>query len=121
MSIRILIVIAAIVGFVLFAQMPVSRSLAAASQGASSAPAGHDHQTGKPMSMPDMQKMHETMIADMKAEQQKLDELVKKMNSAKGDARVDAIAAIVTQLVERHRAMGEHMNMMHQHMMKMGK
>lgn len=119
MSTRFLTVIIATIAMALFAQVSGGSTVGTTPQAA--AQAGHDHQTGKPMSMPDMQKMHEKMMADMKAEQQKLDELVKTMNSAKGDARVDAIAAIVTQLVEHHRAMGERMSMMHQHMMKMGK
>jgi hypothetical protein len=120
MSTRVLIAIAAIVIAVVFAQVP-GTPVRATPQVASMSQAEHAHEAQKPMGMQDMQKMHDQMMADMKAEQQKLDELVKKMNSAKGDARVDAIAAIVTQMVEHHRGMAERMNMMHQHMMKMGK
>ena len=68
---------------------------------------------------PDMAKM---MVA-MKANDQKLDELVKNMNSAQGSARVDAIAELLTKLVQDHRAMHESMmsnmsmmmNMMSEH------
>lgn len=73
------------------------------------------------MSMQDMMKMHEKMMADMKAEQAKLDELVKKMNSATGDAKVSVMAELLTEIVRDHRTMGERMDTMHQHMMKMGK
>lgn len=73
------------------------------------------------MSMQDMMKMHEKMMADMKAEQAKLDELVKKMNSATGDAKLGVMAELLTEIVRDHRTMGERMDTMHQHMMKMGK
>jgi len=35
----------------------------------------------------------------------KLEELVKKMNDATGQAKTDAIAEVVTALVQQHRAM----------------
>ena len=73
------------------------------------------------MPMQDMMKMHEKMMADMKAEQAKLDDLVKKMNSTTGDARVNVMAELLTEIVRGHRMMGDHMGNMHQHMMKMGK
>ena len=41
----------------------------------------------------------------MRESQRKLDELVEKMNAAKGEARVDAIAAVVTELVAQRRSM----------------
>ena len=120
MSTRIVVAIAAILIIGLFVRVP-GTSTAASPEVASRQQAEHAHEAQKPMGMPEMQKMHEKMMADLKAEQQKLDEMVKKMNSAKGDARVDAIAAIVTQMVEHHRGMAQHMDMMHQHMMKTGK
>lgn len=45
------------------------------------------------------------MMGRMMASDAKLDELVKQMNEAKGQAKTDAIAAVVTALVEQHRAM----------------
>lgn len=45
------------------------------------------------------------MMGRMMAADAKLDELVKQMNDAKGQAKTDAIAAVVTALVEQHRAM----------------
>ena len=73
------------------------------------------------MPMQDMMKMHEKMMADMKASQAKLDDLANKMNSATGEAKVTAMAELLNELVRDHRMMGDHMGTMHQHMMKMGK
>ena len=69
------------------------------------------------MSMQDMNKMHEQMMAQMKAGDARLDNLISAMNSAKGDAKVDAVAAVVTELVSQHKAMHGHMDQMHQMMM----
>jgi hypothetical protein len=71
------------------------------------------------MPMQDMAKMHEKMMAEMKAEQARLEELVTKMNSASGTAKVDAMAGLLTAIVQNHGKMIERMDMMHQHMMKM--
>jgi hypothetical protein len=71
-------------------------------------------------SMQDMMKMHEQMLAEMKAGEAKLDALVKEMNAATGDAKVNAVAAVVNELVREHRAMHGRMGQMHQHMMGMG-
>jgi uncharacterized membrane protein len=68
-------------------------------------------------SMQDMMKMHEQMMAQMKAGDAKLDALVKEMNAATGNAKVNAIAAVVTELVMQNRSMHEHMGQMHQQMM----
>ena len=51
--------------------------------------------------MPD----HQKMMADMKASQKKLDDLVAAMNQATGDDKVDKLAAVVTELVAQHREM----------------
>ena len=47
--------------------------------------------------------------ADQEAE---LDKLVAEMNSAPSDKKVDAIAAVVTKLVEQHKAIHERMQKM---------
>ena len=70
-----------------------------------------------PSNMQDMMKMHEQMMADMKAADSRLDALVKEMNAAGGEARVNAVAAVVTELVRQQKAMHEHMGQMHQQMM----
>jgi hypothetical protein len=71
--------------------------------------------------MQDMMKMHEQMMADMKAGDAKLDALVKDMNAATGEARVTAIAAVVNELVQQHKAMHGRMGQMHQQMMMGGR
>jgi hypothetical protein len=55
-----------------------------------------------------------SMMARMKATDPKLDELVKKMNAAKGSAKTDAIAELLTAIVEDRRTTCEPMmaNMM---------
>lgn len=68
-------------------------------------------------SMPDMMKMHEQMMAEMRAADAKLDALAKDMNDAKGDAKVNAVAAVVNELVRQHKAMHGRMGQMHQQMM----
>jgi hypothetical protein len=45
------------------------------------------------------------MLEQMRARREKLDGLVAKMNAATGEAKVDAIAAVVTELVAQHNAM----------------
>jgi hypothetical protein len=67
-------------------------------------------------SMAEMMKMHEQMMAEMKASEAKLEALVKDMNAAAGEARLNALAAVVNELVRQNRAMHEHMDHMH-HMM----
>ncbi len=69
---------------------------------------------------PDMMKMHEQMMAEMKANDAKLDALVAQMNAASGPARVDAVAAVVTELVRQQKAMHQHMGQMHGQMMGRG-
>jgi hypothetical protein len=70
--------------------------------------------------MQDMMKMHEQMMAEMKAGDAKLDALVKAMNSATGDTKTDAIAAAVDELVRQHKSMHGRMGQMHEHMMGRG-
>ena len=93
--------------------MPADISIAASPQGSTAQGAGS--QPGPNMQA--MMKMHEQMMAEMKAGEARLDALVKDMNSAAGDARVTAVAAVVNELVQQHKAMHGHMGQMHQHMM----
>ncbi|HLG57592.1 MAG TPA: hypothetical protein VI485_19775 [Vicinamibacterales bacterium] len=51
--------------------------------------------------MADRQKM----MAEMKASEKKLDDLVAAMNQAKGSEKVDRVAALVTEMVAQHREM----------------
>jgi hypothetical protein len=71
------------------------------------------------MAMPDaqMMTMHQKMMADMKGMDAKVDALVIKMNTAKGAAKVDAIAETLTSMVRQHKTMHEGMMQMHGQMM----
>jgi hypothetical protein len=55
--------------------------------------------------MPDQK----AMMARMAAADQKLDRLIEQMNAAKGEQKVDAIAAVVTELAAQRRQMCEEM------------
>ena len=49
------------------------------------------------------------MMEMMRQHDQKLDDLIAKMNTAKGEAKVDAIAAVLNELVAQRRDMRKHM------------
>jgi hypothetical protein len=51
----------------------------------------------------------QAMMASMQAEQKKLDELVAQMNAAKGQEKVDRIAAVVTEMAAMHKRMSRMM------------
>ena len=65
------------------------------------------------------------MMSKWKEQEAELDKLVADMNNAPSDKKVDAIAAVVTKLVEQHKAMHERMQKMMteggKDMMKMGR
>lgn len=67
----------------------------------------------------EMMKRHQQMMADMKKADAELTTLVEKMNASKGSEKVDAIAAVVTELARRQASMHERMGQM-QMMMMMG-
>ena len=68
---------------------------------------------GTAMTMkPDMMAQHQQMMAGMRMADQKLDGLVAAMNSARGGDKVDAIAAVINEMVA-------HQKMMHAGMMSM--
>ena len=62
---------------------------------------------------------HQKMMADMKASQKKLDDLVAAMNQATGDDKVNKLAAVVTEMVAQQREMCERMMMAGSMMMPM--
>ena len=64
-----------------------------------------------------MMAEHDKMMADMKASDQRLDGLVGKMTAASGQAKADATAAVVTEIVAQRKSMREGMMQMHQSMM----
>jgi hypothetical protein len=65
------------------------------------------------------------MMSKWKDQEAELDKLVADMNSASSDKKIDAIAAVLTKLVEQHKAMHERMQKMMvedgKDMMKMGR
>jgi hypothetical protein len=69
-----------------------------------------------------MMAEHDKMMADMKTADQRLDGLVATMTSASGQAKVDATAAVVTEMVTQRKTMRERMMKMHEgrmgHMME---
>lgn len=54
------------------------------------------------------------MMAGMKADQDKLDDLIAKMNAATGQLKIDQMAAVLTALVAHQKAMRAHMMSMHE-------
>ena len=59
----------------------------------------------------------EKMMTEMKAADQRLDDLVSKMNAASGTEKVDATAAVVNEIVTQRRTMRDGMMKMQQGMM----
>jgi hypothetical protein len=81
----------------------------------------HPGTTDQPaQAQPDQQASMMKMMATMHATDQKVDDLVKKMNAAKGNAKVDAIAELLTTLVQDRKAMHESMSNMSTMMNMMG-
>ena len=64
-----------------------------------------------------MMAEREKMMTGMKAADQRLDELVAKMNTASGMEKMTATAAVVTEMVTQRRTMREGMMKMHEGMM----
>lgn len=60
---------------------------------------------------------HDKMMADMKAADARLETLAQTMTSARGDGKVAAMQALLTELVKNQVDMHRHMAMMHDHMM----
>src|SRR3990172_4868081 len=92
------------------------------------AQASHAHQKHGEMGaqmMEDCQAMmaaREEMMSEMRSAEAKLDELIAEMNAAQGDAKVQALASVVTEMVEQgKKTMSNMMSMqpsMMQHMMQ---
>jgi hypothetical protein len=61
--------------------------------------------------------MQDAMMAKMRAREAKLDTLVKTMDGATGEAKIDTIAAIIRELVQDEKAMHADMKDMHARMM----
>lgn len=77
-----------------------------------------------------MMQMHQKMQKHVKAKDAELARLVEEMKSATGEAKVDAVAAALEELIDQHRSMhsmmmgqgsmNSMMMKMHQHMQSMG-
>jgi hypothetical protein len=68
-----------------------------------------------------MMTMHNQTMADMKALDASLDEKVAAMNTAKGNAKVDAMAAVINEMAsQRKQMMAKMSNMRDQMMAHMG-
>lgn len=67
---------------------------------------------------PQMMAMHNQMMAEMKAMDASLDLKVAAMNAAKGRNKVDAMAAVINEMVSQHKQMMAKMMGMHEPMMK---
>ena len=52
------------------------------------------------------------MMSNWKEQDAEVDKLVAEMNSAPADKKLDAVAAVLTKLVEQRKAMHEHMQKM---------
>jgi hypothetical protein len=61
----------------------------------------------------EMMANREAMMADMKAMDAKLDELVAAMNTASGEKKVDAMSALLSEMVSQRRKMQSMMMGMH--------
>ncbi len=64
-----------------------------------------------------MMAKHQEMMAEMESMDAKLDSLVAAMNAATGDDKVNAMAAVLEELVGQRKAMREKMQPMHMRMM----
>jgi len=64
-----------------------------------------------------MMAMHTQMMADMKAMNSSLDQKVAAMNGAKGNAKVDAMAAVINEMATQRTQMMAKMSGMQDHKM----
>jgi len=85
--------------------------------------AQHTHEQAPGADQTTMEQRRETMMREIQASSAKLDELVQKMNAAEGTEKVDAMAALLTAMVDEQKKcksmmtdmggdMGSMMNMM---------
>jgi len=69
---------------------------------------------------PAMIARHQAMMAEQEQTMARMDSLATAMNESTGDARVEAMAALLNEIVDQHRAMHEHMREMMMHRMGEG-
>jgi hypothetical protein len=101
----------------LFAQQEQGKTPAPAAQAGTKV----DSVPAHPMSGGQM-KEHEEMMSRMKEMDTRLDAKVAAMDAAKGDQKVEAMAAVIKEMVSQRKEMQEHMMNMHEmkkgHMME---
>jgi hypothetical protein len=62
-------------------------------------------------------KHREQMVAEMKAADERIDALVSQMKAVTGEARINVMVEVITELVRQNAAMHDRMSQMHQHML----
>lgn len=81
-------------------------------QGAPASPAvaqEHQHHASGDQAQNKNMAMHEQMLAEMKANDARLEALLANVNTASGEAKVDALTAVVGELISQRKAMHEQM------------
>lgn len=73
----------------------------------------HKHGGDKGTMSAERQEAHEKMMKEMKAHDEKIESLAAKMNSATGQAKIDAMAALLNEMVAQRRTMRAHMEKRH--------
>jgi hypothetical protein len=92
----------------LFAQQEQGKTPAPAAQGGTKVESAPAH----PMAG-DHMKEHEEMMSRMKEMDARLEAKVAAMDAAKGDQKVEAMAAVIKEMVSQRKEMQEHMMKMH--------
>lgn len=84
-------------------------------------PQSEEEQEGTSRRMMDscrqMMEERENMTADVQSMSTKLDELVSKMNSAAGDAKIEAMTAVINEMASQRQELMKRMTEMQPHMM----
>ena len=106
-----------------FASTSLALALAVAAQGQTTPPAsGRTAQAARPPMVDEshtaaMMAERQQMMASMRAMDQKLSDLAKKMDAARGPDKVDALAAVVKEMVSQRAQMRDRMMAMQSEMM----
>lgn len=77
---------------------------------------GTTGETNQPSRHERWKAMHQQMAAEIKAQDAELEQLVTQMNNAPEAQKADAVAAVVTKLVEDRLALHQQLENLHQHM-----
>jgi hypothetical protein len=91
--------------------LPSALALAVAALAIAQPPQPGQPMQGQQQMQQQMQQQRRAFMEQMQERNRKLDDLVAKMNAAKGQAKVDAIAAVINEMMEQRKAMAPHMGM----------